>query len=451
MAAFSPHKFQQMALDELCRYVLAIAGAQGGKTTLGAIWLLVLIQANANKGKFGDYLICAPTVKILNQSTMVKFLSVFPPDWGEWKEQKQCFELCKALGSAKIFVRSADDPNHLEGMTLLGAWLDEFGQMVQQVWINIQARLAVMKGHCMMTTTPYLNYFWVKDQVYAKACKINNVPTTSPDTDSEIAVVEWESADNPGFPPEEIERQRKLLSKETFDLRYRGKFARPQGLVYSEFDFENDVVKPFPIPNDWVKFGGMDFGFGSKTAALGIAKKPEVRNPETKEIIEPAIYYIFREFYKKGAMLQEAASALDLMQLKYILGDPRGAQEIAELQRLGVKIYQADNTVDIGIERIKVLIAEHRLKIFSSCVNVLSELQSYHYKIDVDNKENDGKPAKVYDHAMDALKYAFSRNMEGIYKERRSSVKFQMRKRLGPDGFTRGMIKAHTDSITGYA
>lgn len=447
MSAFSPHKYQQLVLDETARFVLAIAGAQGGKTTVGAIWLLLLIQQNYAAGKRGDYLLCAPTVKILNQSTMVKFLSLFPRDWGEWKEQKQCFEL--AWGD-KIFVRSADDPNHLEGMTLLGAWLDEFGQMVQQVWINLQARLAVNRGRCIMTTTPYLGYFWVKEQVYDKAGRINGEVQAREGIDQALAVVEWTSADNPGFPPDEIERQRKILSEETFQLRYEGRFTRPQGLVYRDFNPASDIVKPFLIPNEWRRFGGLDFGYGSTTALVGIVEKPEIRDKESK-VQEQSVFYIFREFYKKGAMLQEVANAVENMGLRYTLGDPRGAQEIAELQRAyGTKgVSRAENNVEMGIERIKTLFREGRLKVFGSCKNVLDELQTYHYKLDVEERDNDGKPAKSHDHAMDALKYAFSRNMEGIYRERTTSIRYQLQRNLRPQ-VRRSQLAGLGDSFTGY-
>jgi PBSX family phage terminase large subunit len=448
MSSFSPHKYQQMVLDEVARFILAIAGAQGGKTTVGAIHLLLLIQKNYAAGKRGDYLICAPTVKILNQSTMVKFLSLFPKDWGEFKEQKQCFEL--AWGD-KIFVRSADDPNHLEGMTLLGAWLDEFGQMVQQVWINIQARLAVNKGSCVMTTTPYLGYFWVKEQVYDRASRHNGEAITGNDlSDPEIAVVEWASADNPGFPLDEIERQRKLLPPEVFQLRYEGKFARPHGLVYKEFNPVTDIVKPFPIPAEWKRFGGLDFGFGSVTALVGIAEQPAKLNPD-QTVKEPPVYYIFREFYKKGAHLREVAGAIETMGLRQTLGDPRGAQEMAELHTAyGVQgVAAAKNAVEMGIERIRTLFIEGRLKVFGSCKNVIDELQTYHHKLDEDGKENDGKPAKVHDHAMDALKYSFSRQVEGVYTERPSNVRYQMRKSLRPQ-VRRSMIGGTADQYTGY-
>jgi PBSX family phage terminase large subunit len=450
---FTPNSvYQQMVMDTSARFILCIAGAQGGKTTIGAVWLISEIyKSYASRQAKGDtslrqWLICAPTVKILHQSTMVKFQEYFPSDWGEWKEQKQCFEL---VWGDKIFVRSADDPNHLEGMTLAGAWLDEFGQMVPQVWINLQARLIHHKGRCVMTTTPYLGHFWVKKSVYDRAGSVNGVPVVRDSVDDQITVVEWKTADNPAIDKEEITRQRKLLPPEVFELRYEAKFTQPQGLVYRDFSEEEDVIPPFVLNGEWERFGGLDFGFGSITCLLGVAKKPEVRNAEGV-VTEPAMFYVFREFYKKGAMLADVAHAINSMGLKYVLYDPRGAQEAAELTRAyGIKnIRPADNDVEVGIERLRVLFREKRLKIFGNCVNAIEELLTYHYNDEKEGRDSDGRPVKKHDHAMDALKYSFSRQVEGLYKERPNSLKYQLRQRIGSP--TRQAHLRNINPLTGY-
>src|SRR5262245_27894960 len=123
---FTPHIGQQYTLDSKARFIADITGLQGGKTTGGAIWFLREIYESYKRGERGNWLIAAPTVKILQQSTLPKFREFFPNDWGSWKEQKQCFEL--AWGDS-IFVRSTDEPDHLEGMTVRGAWIDEAGQI----------------------------------------------------------------------------------------------------------------------------------------------------------------------------------------------------------------------------------------------------------------------------------------------------------------------------------
>jgi PBSX family phage terminase large subunit len=371
-----------------------IAGIQSGKTFLGAVWLTDRIQRDYQEGKKGDYLICAPTIKILNQSTLPKFLEVFPKDWGTYKAQRQCFDL--AWGN-KIYVRSADEPEHLEGMTLRSAWLDEVGQMVSQVWTNIQGRLSIHQGSCIMTTTPYSMGWFFRD-IYKKAASVCGNP------DSDIEVFTWDSVENPHFPKEEYERARATMLPALFERRYQGKFTQLEGLVYPQFG-EEHILEPFPIPGNWTnRFAGVDFGHTAPTAIVCIAE-----NPETHEFVQ------YRELYRSGLLLKEIADFLLHENYRTILADPSDAQNIDELSRFyGVKgIKPADNRV--GTERISSLLTEKRLKVFSSCEKTIGEFELYHYPNPDMDKVFKDRPVAKNNHAMDALKYAFSKPQSGLY------------------------------------
>ena len=78
LSEFHPHPGQQLVLDSPRRFIATISGVQGGKTTVGAIWLLREIYKDYEAGIQGDYLIVAPTNKIIQQSTLVKFRELFP-------------------------------------------------------------------------------------------------------------------------------------------------------------------------------------------------------------------------------------------------------------------------------------------------------------------------------------------------------------------------------------
>lgn len=413
---FTPHAHQIQVLMCKARFIACICGAQGGKTTIGAVWFLREIQESYQRGERHDWLISAPTAKILAQSTLPKFNEFFPKDWGEYKEQKQCYEL---VWGNRIYVRSGDEPDHIEGMTVKGAWFDEPGQMHGQMWINIQARLAVLKGRLMMTSTPYdMNWFW--RDVEMKAGSVNGVPVTGEGIEQDIALFKWKSKDSPYFPIEEYDRAKRTMSPEMFKRRYDGEFTRLEGLVYRDFVEKTHIIPAFPIPGDWKRFGGLDFGSDHPTAALCIAQKPEIPgNKETGQAYEPSKFYVYREYYKSHALLSELAVFLQSEPLVSVLADPRGATERDELTRFyGVKKVQtADNSVDMGIERIKMLLRENRLFFFEArCPNTLDEIRSYHYAIYNPDKGSKDEPVKVRDDAMDALRYAFSRPLDGLYQ-----------------------------------
>jgi PBSX family phage terminase large subunit len=445
---FKPHPKQAMMLLSPARYIAAITGKQAGKTTAGAIWLIREIKASRDRGEFVDFMICGPSVKILNQGPLEVFSKYFNlMDWGEFKEGKQQFEL---KWGNKIYVRSADDPKAIESMTLGAAWLDEAGQMQEAAWHNTLARVAAKQGRVLVTTTPY-SCNWLKASLFDKAWTHNDVvqDNSKGERKENIAVYCWTSKDNPGFGEKEYENIRGMLSKEAFDRDYNGNFTRLEGTVYSEFDRERHVVKPFHIPPEWKRFGGLDFGWSSAAACVTVAEKPESQDKDGKTI--PSCYYIIRELYGKEIGLKKMADYIESNNHTYTLGDPRGAQEMAELSRAyGVRgVSAADNEVAVGIERVQVLFKQDRLKILSSCPNVIDEIESYHYHLDSMDKTVPAQPVKVHDHAMDAMRYAFSRSFKSIYSSRTHHAGFKLRSLTGPRQTRSTMIQPRC-GMTGY-
>ncbi len=415
-------------MQSKARFIVCIAGIRGGKTTGGAIWMLSGIQEDYNAGKLGDYLICAPTFKILEQSTLPKFREFFPKDWGTWKEQKSCFELnWNRPGSdepCRIFVRSLEEPDSIEGMECLRAWIDEAGKSKHQGWINVQGRLSMTKGKAIMTTTPYA-VNWIYKEVFQRWKQ----------GDPNYDVITWASVDNPAFPKDEFERAKATMSKPMFERRYLGLFTRLEGLVYPEFDEESHLVDPFDIPDGWVHFGGMDFGKSNPNAILCIAE-----NPETK------IFYVYREFYQAETLLSTLSQFLHRQQLSYVLADTQSAQLIMELNRYygNKNVRPADKTKDTGIARIRGLLAEGRLKFFrGKCEKTLMEIGEYHYAApDADGFNND-KTVDKNNHCMDALRYAFSKPIQGLYQNYQGAVRAKKYKRMS----SRVQI---LDELTGY-
>jgi Terminase RNaseH-like domain len=90
--------------------------------------------------------------------------------------------------------------------------------------------------------------------------------------------------------------------------------------------------------------------------------------------------------------------------------DPSGLSFIRQLHNDrehfgGMAVTGADNAVLDGIRLVASLLGTGRLLIHSSCKNLISQLQSYSWDEKAADKGED-KPAKVDDHATDALRYA---------------------------------------------
>lgn len=422
------HEQQDKVLETKKRFIGAVAGIRGGKTTVGAIWLLREIQIQREAGLNVDYLISAPTAKILEQSTLPKFKEYFPADWGIWKEQKSVFELKWHRNDTKepcrIFVRSLDEPDSIEGMDCGAAWIDECGKVKEQAWINVQGRLSVHKGRAVLTTTPYAVNWFYRDVV--KKARGGNL---------DYDLITWNSNDNPAFPQDEYERAKREWPKAIFERRYNGQFTRLEGLVYPEFSDDVHLVDPFPIPESWLKFGGLDFGKSNPNAVVCIAQ-----NPDNK------VFYVYKEFYDSETLLKTISMFLFNENLSYVLADTQAAQNIMELNRFhgNRNVKPADKTKDTGILRIRNLLAERRLKFFrGTTTRTIDEILQYHYAPPDGDGFNNDKTVDKNNHCMDALRYAFSRPMSGLYLGHTGAQRGKKHKRIS----SRAQI---IDPITGY-
>jgi len=382
------HPYQIKALNSEKRFIAVISGVQGGKTTLGALWLKKQVEAYPEDW----HLIAAPTYKILHQSTLLKVFELFPEWKAFYKEQKSIIQ----SPFEKIVIRSTEDPKSLVGMTLRSAWLDEGGQMKSAIFPTIQDRLSVKQGRCLITTTPYtLN--WLYRDFY--------LPWRRKDPDYEdYEVIQFESIDNPAFPKEEYEKRRRTMDPREFDKRYRGLFRKLGGLVYPDFSpkLVKSLTELFRIYKDKIDrvFGGIDFGFNNPFAVLILIEDKDKN------------YYVVEEFYKTELSRIEQIEELKKLREKWEVGtfyaDPRDPQAIQDCLDSGLPIQAGNSDLFYGINKIRELIKEGRLFIAKHCYNLLDEIESYHYPKERQDKELKEVPVKVDDHALDALRYALA-------------------------------------------
>lgn len=430
---FVPHTKQLVALDSPRRFIACVAGLQGGKTLVGAVWLLQQIYKDYEAGLKNDYLIVAPWYKTIDQATLPKFLELMPPDWGILKKQAMCIEL---KWGSKIYIRSADNPNSIESMTIKAIWADEAGAMSHEIWSKLLGRVSILQGRIFMTSTPYANN-WLYRDVFKKCGWKNG--EAQPGGDPDIEIVSWISTDNPAFLPEELELHRSKLDPKIFAQRYMGEFVTLEGLVYGVTD--NEIIEPFAIPADWRHIGGMDFGSTDPTVILDLVEDPVQH-----------VHYLVDEYYKSNGQLKDMAEWIGSHPLSRVLADPQSAQLISELrQSHGLLLVQpADKQlIKVGIERITALLKEGRLKIFNTCKNTIEEFSLYHYPAPNPDKVIKDVPVDKDNHAMDALRYAFNKPIETGFYKKQESQQIQRKQRYVPL-VTRTSWQRNLNPTTGY-
>ena len=192
--------------------------------------------------------------------------------------------------------------------------------------------------------------------------------------------------DNP-FLPESIKRQIEDL-KRTDEALYQiyalGEKAISKSNIFNTWDF---IPKR---PERFTNFVyGLDFGYNHPTALM------RVYWCDGDIYIEPVLY----ESYLTTSELIERFKQLNVEQTVDILADYSRPEIIAEMQNAGFNVNNANKNVKSGINAVKTF------KVWcQEDDNLKKEYNNYKWKKVGDNITDE--PVKLYDDAMDAVRYA---------------------------------------------
>ena len=383
------HEGQEKAWNSKRRFVFVIAGTQSGKTTFGPWWLYREIKRCGP----GDYLAVTATYDLFKLKMLPEMLRVFGGYLDGWYYHATDRVIRATDSETRIILRSAHTPGGLESATAKAAWLDECGQDDFRLdsWEAVQRRLSMYQGRVLGTTTPY-NLGWLKTQVFDLWRGGN----------SDFEVIQFKSTMNPNFPQEEYNRVKETMADWKFRMFYDGDFTRPAGMIYGDFD-DSNVVDPFPIPKEWPRFVGVDFG-ANNTATMWLAHDAE-----------KDVYYLYRETLAGGMTTKEHANeALRHAKHENVIawagGSKSETQQRMDWAMQGVVLgepYIVD--VEAGIDRVIALVKPKRLYVFNTCKGIIDEFGTYARKLDNDGQPTDKIKDKETFHRLDALRYIVQR------------------------------------------
>src|ERR1700688_91377 len=220
---FTPHEFQQKVLDSDAEQILVVAGHRSGKTVCGAIWLIREIAADMKAGIKADYLILGPTYRILNQSTLRTLHEWWPRGLGTYKKQDSIIQLANG---GVVWIRSADKPDAVEGLTARRCWLDEAALVNETTYDKVCQRLVQKsgqdKGRLLCTTTPYgspsswMNLRLIEQRKF--------LPW--------LFYINFSMADNPYIDRAVYDRAKATMNESIFQRDFEGRFVQIEGLIY---------------------------------------------------------------------------------------------------------------------------------------------------------------------------------------------------------------------------
>lgn len=395
------HPGQTQAWKSNKRFVLVMAGTQGGKTSFGPYWLYREIITCGP----GDYLIVTPTFQLLERKLLGEFRRVFEKvlDVGRYRaspmrvfefsddgERRTHRDRYDPNVRTRVQFGYAEDSDSLESMTALACWCDEAGQKKFRLdsWQAILRRLSLTKGRVLVTTSVY-SLHWLKGLIE----KANA-------GDKSIEVVRFDSTENPTFPAEEFERARRDLPAWKFNMLYRGMFDRPAGLIYDCIDESVQRVPRFTIPPEWKRCLGLDFGTVN-TAGVYVAEEPE-----TKRL------YIHQTYHHGGESAQGHVRRLLQNQygIPYAVGGSWSEDDWrTEFRKAGLPVRKPKiRDVEVGITRTYGAWQRGELYAFDDLDEFWDEVNTYSRALDENGEPTDKIEDAHAFHLMDAQRYILS-------------------------------------------
>jgi len=398
------HIGQTRCWDSEARFPAMFGGTQVGKTCFAADWM----EREIKRCGPGDYLAITATFPLLNLKLLPEFLFVFHDlyHYGEYNRSEKVFYFHKtkkketdnvlfpdSTTPTRIIFGSATNPESIESATAKAAVLDECGQKQfrRDAWEATLRRLSLAQGRALLITTLY-GFGWLKDEIYDEWERGN----------SDFDIVQIDSIVNPAFPLEEYNRAKNTLPAWKFELFYRGRYAKPAGMIYDSFDSVNAIVDSFEIPENWNIYVGHDFG-GNNMAALWFAEDPST-----------GYLYLFQEYLAGGMATHEHIDEWkDMSDGHRIIRRVGGAAHEegwrGDFTQAGWRIDKPTvREVDAGILKVYGFHKTNKLFVFRDCVNYIDEKQSYSYELDDHYKPTDKIENKERYHLMDAERYILS-------------------------------------------
>lgn len=408
MFCYNPMPHQAIFHEDYHKFKMFAGGYGSAKTSTCAADMIKLTLETPN----GTSLIGAATQPQLEQTAKKDFMSMLHPDLiDNYSVQKNYLDL---INGHRILFRPLDDEGKAKSLNLCFIWIEEASEVNFNYIVQLQTRLrnhATDRHQMLLSTNPDLGH--VRTEFLLKADKIygSDRPyyVSEEDKNPNIAVHIAATHLNIYLPPDYYDTTAASKPKWWIERYLNASFDFAEGAVYQ--DFREHIVQPFPIPDNWERLGGGDFGIRDHTVLLMGAIDPDT-----------GIVYVYDEYYKNGLTVpQHAAGMKELLEdfpvgaLRSLVGDPSGKRRnINDLTSLfdhyreyGIFFKEGNNRIEPGIAKVQAYFGLAKLKIFETCQNTIREGMNYKYKPqEMDSsKALDEKPMDKDNHAMDSLRY----------------------------------------------
>lgn len=397
--SFLPQQIKVMNLVKKKRYVLYSGAVRAGKTLLAAnIAIRTCIENPGSVGMFGA--LTTPQLTDVPFRVFQQELSLYQKALDDAHIPIKLAHIKRSKGDMKavfwngseVMFKPCDDEQKIRGLTLDFACLDEPIEIDESIFKQLINRISgtgnLENQFILLTTNPGSQGHWIYQRFF----------NTEDKNYTKIQTTTYDNFLLPRY--DEYINEVKGTGDEDWTRRFLdGTWDAFAGQVYKGFSKTIHVGKYKQLKKFDYYVAGVDWGFRNPSCILTIGVKG-------KEV------FVIDEYYKKEQpshkVAEEVAKRDEIFNYRHVYFDPSNPDLIFQSDDLGVPAEKADRDVNGRIGKIKSLLKKRNLHIDESCVNLIREMQLYKYKKDRTGKNPVEEPAKLDDHAPDALGYGLS-------------------------------------------
>lgn len=362
---------QTKALDKIlaCKKRIKViqGGSSAGKTI--AILLILIDRAQNEKGKL--FSVVSETLPHLKKGAMRDFLNIMEGHGyyreANWNRTDLIYTF--ETGS-KIEFFGADSSDKVRGPRRNDLFINEANNIAYETYTQLAIRTS---GDIYIDFNPVAE-FWVHDEVI-------------PNIDHDFLILTY--LDNDALPESIVQELESRKNRpEWWKVYGLGQIGGQEGMIYPDWR----VVEGIPDGARLERFG-LDFGYTNDPTAL------------------IAIYYYDGSYildevlYTKGLSNKQIADTINSQPKKaLVIADAAEPKSIDEIRSYGVNIQPAvkgRGSVNQGIQ----LVQDQQISVTKRSLNVIKERRNYLWEKDP-NGVATGSPIDIWNHAMDAVRYA---------------------------------------------
>ncbi len=343
-----------------------------------------------------------------------KIEAEFPRSWGELRDSKKTglgFYLNQKLGSGVIQLLNLDDVSKYQSFEFAVIGIDELTKNALRVFNILRGSKrwpGISRTYFLAGTNPGgRGHLWVKNYWIDHKYPKEMMPLAK-----EFAFIRALPSDNP-YLDQSYWDELNTLPPDLYKAWVLGDWNVFEGQALTGWNEEIHVIDPFDIPDNWLRWRAVDWGWANPFCCLWFAKSPDIGRT-----------YVYRELYLTGLTDQQQARLIkdntppdEHINLTY--ADPSMwakknyegmmTSTAEEYLKEGIALTRADNDRLSGkrkVDRLLGNLADGKpgLQFFRSCINSIATLPA----LPRDEHNVEDVDTSAEDHAYDALKYGLT-------------------------------------------